>query len=178
MVVRSLDPWEARYVTVVREGGHQQFFDRLLLAVEVRSLVIVSPWITSLLGEIPLSSILDFVDRNRVPTVTIMRHPSKEPNNAEAARLLVQSENVIIYYNNELHAKIYVCRCAPFGFALLGSANLSGKATRAHEVGLMIEGKGPGVDIVEELEVLGWRDIPGRAGTHRDPQSKGLYPLV
>lgn len=41
----------------------------------------------------------------------------------------------------------------------------------------MIEGKGPGVDIVEELEVLGWHDIPNRSGTFRDPESKGLYPL-
>lgn len=177
-MVRSLDPWEARYVTVVRQGGHQQFFDRLLQAVEVTSLVIVSPWITSLSGEMPLSSIVEFIDRYRVPTVTVMRHPSKEPMNSEAAMLLRQSGNVIIYYNNELHAKIYVCRCSPCGFALLGSANLSGRATRAHEVGLMIEGKGPGEDIVKELEVLGRCDIPNRAGTFKDPQSKGLYPLM
>lgn len=177
MEVRLRDSWEARYVTVVREGGHQQFFDRLLQAVEVTSLVIVSPWITALDGELPLRSIVDFVDRNAVPTVVLMRHPSKEPMNYEAAALLRQSSNVVIYYNNELHAKIYVCRCSPFGFALLGSANLSGKATRAHEVGLMIEGKGPGVDIVEELELLGRLDIPNRAGTTKDPESKGLHPL-
>jgi hypothetical protein len=178
MVPEWHDSWESRYVTVVREGGHRRFFERLLQAVEPTSLVIVSPWITSLLGEIPLSSIVDFIDRNRISTVTIMRHPGKEPMNSEAAMLMRQSENVIIYYNNELHAKIYVCRCSPCGFALLGSANLSGNATRAHEVGLMVEGKGPGEDIVKELEVLGRYDIPGRSGTFKDPQSKGLYPLM
>jgi len=178
MAGRSHDSWEARYVIVVREGGHQQFFARLLQAVDVTSLVIVSPWVSSLAGEVTLASILDFIDRNRVPTVAIMRHPSKESMNLEAATALRQSRNVVLYYNNELHAKVYVCRCAPFGFALLGSANLTGKATRSHEVGLMIEGKGPGAEIVEELEVLGWHDIPNRAGTTKDPQSRGLPPIV
>jgi len=174
----SHDSWEARYVTVVREGGHQQFFARLLQAVDVTSLVIVSPWISSLASEATIASILDFIDRNKVPTVAIMRHPSKEPMNLDAATALRQSRNVVLYYNNELHAKIYVCRCSPCGFALLGSANLTGRATRSHEVGLMVEGKGYGVEIVEELERLGWNDIPNRAGTTRDPQSRGLPPVV
>lgn len=124
MVAPVRDSWEARYVAVVREGGHQQFFDRLLQAVGVTSLVIVSPWITSLPGEVSLGSILEFIDKNRVPTVTIMRHPRKEPMNSDAVALLRQSENVVLYYNNELHAKIYVCRCSPSGFALLFGESL------------------------------------------------------
>ncbi len=167
--------WESRYTAVVREGGHQQFFDRFLLAVGIRSLSIVSPWITAIPGEVSLRSIVDHIDHSNIPTLVMTRHPRKEPMNREAVDVLLASDNIVLYYNNELHAKIYVCRCEPFGFALLGSANLSGNATRAHEIGLMIEGKGAGEDIVEELEKLAWQDLPGRAGSSRDPNSKGRY---
>jgi hypothetical protein len=43
--------WEQKFVKVVYEGGHEAFFERFLLAVEVRHLLIVSPWITSLSEE-------------------------------------------------------------------------------------------------------------------------------
>lgn len=166
-------PWEARYVSVVRHGGHQRFFERFMEAVDIESLVIVSPWITPMRDELPLSSIIDRINRNAIPTVVILRPPTKEPMNREAAELLSDCEHVLLYYNNDLHAKIYVCRCSPFGFALLSSANLSGKATRAHEIGLMIEGKGPGTEIIEELGLVGQQDIPNRAGTIRASPAEG-----
>ena len=158
--------WEERFITVVREGGHSLFFERFMQAVEVTSLVIVSPWIQSLDGEpLSLKDILWSVKRGRVPTTVIMRSPEKEPLNRESVELFEGHPFITLYYNNDLHAKIYVCRCQPFGFALLGSANLSGQATRALEVGLLIEGKGAGRDIVGELELLGKEDIPNKAGT-------------
>jgi len=158
--------WEERFVTVVREGGHSLFFERFIQAVEVTSLVIVSPWIQSLNGEpFSLRDILWSIERRRIPATIIMRSPGKEPLNGEAAELFEGCPFITLYYNNDLHAKVYVCRCQPYGFALLGSANLSGRATRALEVGLLIEGKGAGRAIVEELEILGKQDIPNRAGT-------------
>ena len=142
------------------------FFERFMQAVEVTSLVIVSPWIQSLDGEpVSLKDILWSVERGKVPTTIIMRSPQKEPLNRDAAKLFEGCPFITLYYNNDLHAKIYVCRCQPFGFALLSSANLSGQATRALEVGLLIEGKGAGRAIIEELELLGKEDIPNRAGT-------------
>lgn len=158
--------WEERYITVVREGGHALFFERFVQATSVTSLVIVSPWIQSLDGEpLSLTDILWTVQKGRVPTTVIMRSPDKEPLNRSAADLFEGSPFVTLYYNNELHAKVYVCRCQPFGFALLGSANLSGRATRALEIGLLVEGKGAGRGTIEELETLGKEDIPNRAGT-------------
>jgi hypothetical protein len=158
--------WEERFITVVSGGGHTLFFERFVQAVKVTSLVVVSPWIQSL-DEEPLSlkDILWSIERRKVPTTIIMRSPQKEPLNRDAAELFEGCPFITLYYNNDLHAKIYVCRCQPFGFALLGSANLSGRATRALEVGLLIEGKGVGCDIVEELELLGKDDIPNRKGT-------------
>lgn len=158
--------WEERFITVVREGGHTLFFERFMQATEITSLVIVSPWICSLEGEtFSLEAIYHAIKKGKVPTTIIMRSHEKEPLNVRAAELFEGSPLVTLYYNNDLHAKIYVCRCQPFGFALLSSANLSGRATRALEVGLLVEGKGAGRAIVEELEVLGKEDIPNRAGT-------------
>jgi len=158
--------WEERFITVVSEGGHTLFFERFVQAVEVTSLVVVSPWIQSLDREpLSLKDILWSIERRKVSTTIIMRSPTKEPLNRDAAELFEGCPFITLYYNNDLHAKIYVCRCQPFGFALLGSANLSGRATRALEVGLLIEGKGAGRAIIEELELLGKEDIPNRAGT-------------
>lgn len=158
--------WEARFASIVYDGGHEAFFDRFLLASQISRLVIVSPWITSLERErITLRDIIATIEAQEVPTTVVMRHPGKEPLNREASELLSTSRCVTVYVNSDLHAKVYVCRCAPFGFALVSSANLSGRATRTHEIGLLIEGKGPGRDIVEELELLGTDDLPNRSGT-------------
>jgi len=158
--------WEIRFARIVYEGGYEVFFDRFLLATQIRRLVVVSPWITTLHDEsITLRDIIANIETHRVPTTVVMRHPRKEPLNLEAAELLSKSKFITLYVNNDLHAKVYVCRCAPFGFALVGSANLSGRATRAHEIGVLIEGKGPGRDIVEELELLGTEDLPNKSGT-------------
>lgn len=158
--------WEEQFVTVVREGGHSLFFERFIHAAGVTSLVIVSPWIQGLLGEpISLRDIIWSVEREKVAATVIMRSPRKEPLNEEAAQLFRGCPFITLFYNNDLHAKIYVCRCQPFGFALLSSANLSGRATRALEVGLLLEGKGAGRAVIEELEILGKEDIPNMAGT-------------
>jgi hypothetical protein len=168
--------WEERFVTIVREGGHTLFFERFLQAVEITSLVIVSPWIRTLVGEpISLKDIMLTVKKRKVPTTVIMRSPEKEPMNREAAEVFQASSLITLYYNNDLHAKIYVCRCQPFGFALLGSANLSGRATRALEIGIMIEGKGHGCSIIEQLESLGKEDIPNRSGTILKKIAKTRY---
>lgn len=158
--------WEGKFARIVSEYGHQDFFERFLLATNVQRLVIVSPWITSLRGEkITLMDIIKKIRSENISTTIIMRHPTKEPINSNAVQTFCDNRNVTIYFNNELHAKVYVCRCDPFGFALVGSANLSGQATRALEIGLLIEGKGYGKDIVDELELLGREDLPNRSGT-------------
>jgi len=168
--------WEEKFTEIVYEGGHTVFFERFLLATVIKSLVIVSPWISILPDEnIRLEDIILMFKKHNVPTTVIMRDPEREHLNIRAAKLFRQyRHNIDLYFNNELHAKVYVCRCAPFGFALLGSANLSGRATRAHEIGIMIEGKGYGREIIEELDLLGKEDLLNRAGTYQDPESKKI----
>ncbi len=158
--------WEERYVTVCIEGGHREFFDRFLLSVAVRRLVIVSPWIT-IDGEhrdVILSAI-DKIAREVIPTTIVLRHPNREATNRRAVEVLSQLGSVDLHYNDELHAKVYVCRCSPSGYAYVGSANLTGRATTAFEVGLMVDGRGVGVGVLDELEQLA-NDLLGRAGTY------------
>lgn len=160
--------WEQRFVQIVDEGGHEAFFHRVLLASGIKHLLIISPWITSLKDEeVQLQEIIRKIKKGNINTRVFMRHPKKEHFNIEAANMFISCPTATLFFNNELHAKVYVCRCDPFGFALVGSANLSGKATRAYEIGLMIQGKGRGVEIIEDLEKLGSHDLPGRAGTQQ-----------
>jgi len=166
--------WEEKFAKIIYEGGHTVFFERFHLATDIKSLVIISPWISILPNEnIKLEDIIFTIKKYKIPTTVIMRDPERERLNIEATKLFRQCHhNIDLYFNNELHAKVYVCKCTPFGFALIGSANLSGRATRAYEIGVLIEGKGYGKEIVEELDILGKEDIINRAGTYRDPKSK------
>ena len=166
--------WEEKFAKIIYEGGHTVFFERFLLAIDIKSLVIISPWISTLPNEnIRLEDIIFTIKKQKIPTTVIMRDPERERLNIEATKLFRQCHhNINLYFNNELHAKVYVCKCPPFGFALIGSANLSGRATRAHEIGVFIEGKGYGKEIIEELDLLGKEDLLNRAGTYRDPESK------
>ena len=162
--------WEEEYAKVAREGGHLEFFERFVDATAVSSLVIISPWIQTLNGEqITLEDIMRKIERDGIETTVIMRDPRRESMNYRANDLFKNCQHVTLYYNNDLHAKVYVCKCDPFGFALLSSANMSGHATRALEIGLLIEGKGVGCDIVDELDMLGKEDVPNMELTRRPP---------
>lgn len=144
------------------------FFDRLFGAQRVQSLVLVSPWIGLLSRErfgYSLEDIAQLIVSYHVPTYVITRDPKVEPTNEQAVGILTGCPPVNLFYNNDLHAKVYVCRCEPFGFALLSSANLSAASANTVEIGLMIDGKGYGQLVVEELENVGKEDLPNMAGT-------------
>lgn len=160
--------WEEAYTQVVKEGGHLRFFERLFIAHNIQSLVIISPWIVLLRqGSFyyDIEALAQFINSNQIPTYIITRNPEKETVNKRAIDILTTCPSVNIFYNNSLHAKIYVCRCEPFGFALLSSANLTDSSLSTVEIGLMIEGKGYGQMIVEELENIGKEDFPGMSET-------------
>jgi len=160
--------WEETYARVVRSGSHILFFERLLGAYNVKSLVIVSPWIGPLGRDsfgYSLEDIAAFIVNHHIVTYVVTRAPETTPTNHEAVRILLACPSVNLFYNDSIHAKFYVCRCEPFGFALLSSANLSSGAASMVEIGLMIDGKGYGQAVVEELEALGKEDLPNMAGT-------------
>ncbi len=160
--------WEESYTQVVKAGGHMRFFERLFAAHDIHSLVIISPWIGFLkrkdLGY-SVEDIAQFINSNQIPTYVITRDPEVETINGKAINIFLSCPSVNLYYNNSLHAKVYVCRCEPFGFALLSSANLSMASLSIVEIGLMIEGKGYGQMVIEELEHVGKEDLPGMSET-------------
>ena len=160
--------WEESYTRVVKAGGHMFFFERLFAAHDLHSLVIISPWIGFLPREefgYSLEDIAQLINSNTIPTYVITRDPDVEAANRKAIDIFCSCPSVNLYYNNSLHAKVYVCRCEPFGFALLSSANLSMGSSKMVEIGLMIEGKGYGQIVVEELEYVGKEDLPGMSET-------------
>ena len=145
-----------------------RFFERLFVAQEVGSLVIVSPWIGSMTRHqvgYTIEDIADLISTKRIPSYIVTRSYDSEPVNRQAVMVLKACPTVNLYFNNEVHAKVYVCRCDPFGFALLSSANLSASSISSIEIGLMIEGKGYGEHVVQELEMFGKEDMLGMAGT-------------
>lgn len=160
--------WEESYAQVVRAGGHKSFFERIFAAHDIHNLVIISPWIGSLAGgelAYSIANIAHLINLNQIPTYVVTRDPEAETVNRIAVDMLISCPSVNLYYNNNLHAKVYVCRCEPFGFALLSSANLSVASSKMVEIGLMIEGKGYGQLVVEELELLGRADLPAMSET-------------
>lgn len=167
--IRTSIGWREEYIEVAYARGHIEFFERVFNASDVWRLIIVSPWIASLEDDtITVQDIAQYVERHHIETFVIMRSPQKEPRNLEAANLFKQRIGswLTLYYNNGIHAKIYVCRCQPFGFALLGSANLTPHGSRSYEVGLIVNGFGAGQKIVEELELTGTDYIPGKEESH------------
>jgi hypothetical protein len=161
--------WRERYLEVAYERGHVQFFERVFSAVEVRKLVIVSPWINSKPSDpITFNDIVEYVVKKKVELTVVMRDPAKEPINFEVATLLkTQIPGFLtLFYNNGVHAKIYVCRCKPFGFALLSSANLTPHGVKSYEVGLFINGFGAGERVVEDLELVGTSYLPGKSESY------------
>jgi hypothetical protein len=162
--------WEEKYASIVRRGGHTRFFDRVFAAQDIESLVIVSPWIGSLNRQeigFCVKDLVRLIVAHHIPTHVVTRSPKVAPSNHDAVAILKACTYVNLYFNSEVHAKVYVCRCRPVGFALLSSANLSDtSATDTVEIGLMIEGKGYGEKVVQELEVFGKYDMPAMPGTY------------
>lgn len=61
-----------------------------------------------------------------------------------------------LIYNDNVHAKIYAAPApSPYGFAVLGSANLTAGSTELYEIGLLVTGVGGGSAIVDDLAHFG-----------------------
>jgi hypothetical protein len=160
--------WRENYVELAFEGGQIEFFDRFFSADKVSKLVIVSPWITKQEEQrISLNDIIEYINRYKIDTTIVTRSPEKEPINMNAIEFLKSNipQYLTLYYNNSIHAKIYVCRCSPFGYALLSSTNFTSPKSNLDEVGLFVNGFGAGERIIRELELVGTDYIPGRDTT-------------
>lgn len=120
-----------------------------------RSLTIVSPWIAPLHDSpYTLERVVSKIRAGRVPTYVITRPPALDWHR-EAVEILTACPYVEVNFNEVLHAKFFVCDREPYGYALLGTANLTMQGIAGYEVGIMIEGSGGGQPIVDGLRDLG-----------------------
>jgi hypothetical protein len=145
----------APYVQILTAGSVERFLQRYMLgAVEPQSLVIVSPFVSDLAGEVyELKDLIKKIGVDRTRTYVVTR-PPREPYQQAAMSLLQTSPYVEIRYNADIHAKLYIhwSRKDESSFALFGSGNLTTRGLRHNlELGMMILARGNGRNLVREL---------------------------
>ena len=102
-----------------------------------------------------MKTITGVVKRHRISTYVFTRTPQTQAHR-RALDTLAECPSVEIVLNDSLHAKIYACLAPyPYGFALLGSANMTDGSTQLYEVGLVVSSAGGGEETVRELASFG-----------------------
>ena len=142
---------------VVKNNVHDVFASRLKRAGRfAKTVVIASPWITSEgAGANTLKTITSVVRRHKIATYVFTRAPQAQAHR-RALDTLAECPSVEIILNESLHAKIYACLAPyPYGFALLGSANMTDGSTHMYEIGLIVSSAGGGEETVRELASFG-----------------------
>ena len=142
---------------VVKNSVHEVFASRLRRAGKfAKTIVIASPWISSEgSGANTLKTITSVVQRHNVATYVFTRAPQNQAHR-RALDTLAKCPSVEIVFNESLHAKIYACLAPyPYGFALLGSANMTDASSQLYEVGLIVLSTGGGEETVRELASYG-----------------------
>lgn len=146
---------KTRHVRLMTERPVEQFLLRLFLRdAEMRTLCIVSPFISSLEGcRFTLTDLRRKVERERICTYVTTRQPTEEYQ-AEAMTVLLGSPWIEVRYNPSIHAKVYVAMASreADSFGLFGSGNLTAASFQANiEVAMMLYGEGLGRTLLHEL---------------------------
>lgn len=142
---------------VVRKGVQNTFASRLRRAGSAtKRVIIASPWITAQSARnSALKQIVHTITDNGIPTYVFSR-PPETPSEVLGLEMLAKCQTVELVYNPNLHAKLYVCIAPyPFGFAVLGSANMTTHSDALYEIGLIVLAAGGGEAIIKELASFG-----------------------
>jgi len=143
--------------SIVRGPVHDVCARRLQRARQhARQIVIVSPWIT--LGAETVDAVQAIgalATKDRIPTYIITRPPT-QASHERAMQFLQSCPMIEVVYNRSVHAKVIACLAPyPYGFALLGSANLTANSAGLYEVALLVLAVGAGETIVKDLAAFG-----------------------
>ena len=144
------------YVRIFTERSVDLFLQKYLLCSTFpQILVIVSPFISDLAGEqVDLKDIVAKITKDKTQTYVITRSP-KELYQQSSIAILNQSPYIEIRYNEDIHAKLYLCWCRKKeedSFALFGSGNLTtGGIRRNLELGMMIFSHDHGRTLIRDL---------------------------
>ena len=134
----------------------EPFLNRVYLKENVRSLILVSPWITHLRFHTgSTNQLLARINEYKAKLMIITRCPEDGADEhskfiADASKL----KNCDIYFIEDLHAKYYLCDAVDLSFAMLGSPNMYKWTKNTFEIGVMIESRGEGDSIIDDLEAL------------------------
>lgn len=154
---------EPPFLKVYTKDTVGQFIKRYMLgSVKAKSLVLVSPFISTLENEVfELKDILMKAQKDRTRVYVITREPEAEYQ-IEGMKLLNRFSCAEIRYNSEIHAKLYICwgQEVEDSFAFFGSGNLTSGGLRNNlELGMMILAKGDGKNILRDLYQWGSFEI-------------------
>lgn len=142
-----------KYWEVVTDKPVENFFIRFLSKnTKIQALLIISPFMTSLLGtRVSLDKITSKIRRERILTYVITHEP-EDKDHIDAIDFFTKSSNVEVRFNQSLHAKLYLILQDQGSIAMLGSANLTNASIEKNiEIGMLIYDIGPGKHIIREL---------------------------
>lgn len=144
------------FVRIFTDKSVDQFLQKFIVCeAHPMNLVIVSPFISDLAGEqIDLQDVIEKINAGKIRTYVITRSP-KEIYQKISMDLLQQSPYVELRYNEDIHAKLFICWCREMedkSFALFGSGNLTKGGLRQNlELGMMVYAQDHGKTIVRDL---------------------------
>lgn len=120
----------------------------------ISTLVIVCPYISDLQGEVfNLNGVVKTINKEKIRVYIITRSPEEDYQKV-SMDLLYKSPNIEIRYNNNIHAKLFLCWCKneDDSFALFGSGNLTrGGISLNIELGMMVYAHSDGRKIIRKL---------------------------
>lgn len=132
-----------------------------------KRLHIVSPWISEFSGPLASLSFDQFLRRleSDKATAYIVTRPPVDDWHARAIERLAETGRASISLLPELHMKLFTAQTAQSSFAMMGSANFTGKSLSNRELGVLVSSVGDGRTIVRDLDYEA-------AEIYRHPQRK------
>ena len=162
MVMRTIHPQHPSFATILMERVAEQFLIRFdAVSQHAEELLIVSPVLGTLSGtRMTVERLRHVLCANRIRTYLVTRSPENDltrgaPGHRPALETFGSIEGLEIRYNDQLHAKLYVCICDDrrSSFAVIGSANLTKTSiVKNIEVGIMIRYAYQGQSLIDELK--------------------------
>lgn len=142
----------------------EPFLFRLFGEKNPKTVYWVSPWITHLDFRIASTKkLLQKIQFHRANVVVVTRKPEAGSPHEEFIQDVKEIPTSSVFYMPTLHAKFYIATTQERRYALLGSVNMYKWSSRSYDIGIVIEARGQGEVLVNDLEHL---TIDLRASKH------------
>lgn len=132
----------------------ERFMTRLCGERAVQQLVWVSPWMTHfpfLTGD--THALLRDMDGLGAQLTVITRPPDDGPHRQFVGDIC-EIRNAEVFYLADLHAKYYLCHTPRTSYAMVTSSNFYKWTARTFELGVSIEARGHGSDLIAQLDTV------------------------